>query len=134
VYFAVAGEKIIPSVFFLRLDGGSDVGIKKNEGLVITRNRQFVRNLWPLPDTTGPAWYLLQTNYDHWLPDPVHDARRTYGDRFMDGLGQESGASLDGVYTVLSTWRKLLLCVGVCMYVCMYVRMSVCVTHGFYAL
>jgi hypothetical protein len=73
--------------------------------VVLTRNRLFIRNIWPLPNPTGPAWYLLQTNYDHWLPDPVHDARRTYGDAHMTALGQAAGATLDGVFSVLSTWR-----------------------------
>lgn len=79
-------------------------GTGANQGVVLTRDREFTRDDWKMPNPTGPAWYLLQTNYDHWLPDPVHDARRTYGDNHMNQLGQPLGASLDGIFDVLSTW------------------------------
>jgi len=79
-------------------------GTKANEGIVITRDRDITRNAWTLPDTTGQPWYLLQTNYDHWLPDPPRDARRTYGDTFMNTIGQATGSTIDGIFSVLSTW------------------------------
>lgn len=80
-------------------------GTSKDQGAVLTRNRDFNRDDWKLPSpVSGAAWYLLQTNYDHWLPDPVHDARRTYGDNHMNAIGQRLGASLDGIFDVLSTW------------------------------
>ena len=114
-------------------------GIEPNEGVVLTRNRDITRNTWRLPNPIGQPWYVLQTNYvrihsscvvfvhvclwfesatcsavrptpqDHWLPDPVHDARRTYGTAHMDKLGQTTGATMAGVMDVLSTWRKCAL-------------------------
>lgn len=41
-------------------------GTGPNEGCVITRDRNSAADVWRLQ---APAtWFLVQTNYDHWLP------------------------------------------------------------------
>jgi hypothetical protein len=68
--------------------------------------------------TRMPFLSSLTLGQDHWLPDPVHDARRTYGDNHMNSIGRTLGASIDGIFDVLSTWRES-ACVCVCECVCM---------------
>jgi hypothetical protein len=61
-------------------------GVSGNDGAVITRDRYHNKqaplittsrdsaaNVWYLNST---VWYLVETNYDHWLPDPPTDDRR----------------------------------------------------------
>lgn len=48
-------------------------GLNGNQGAVITRDRNSTVNVWNMNET---EWYLVETNYDHWLPDPAKDDRR----------------------------------------------------------
>lgn len=65
-------------------------GVKPYEGAVITRSQDKLVDVWRLNSTsTGiEKWYLLETNYDHWLPPPSNDDRRTPGMRAMNLTGQ----------------------------------------------
>ena len=90
-------------------------GINPGEGAVISRDRRgtvepLSDGLWKLDANSG-AWYLLQTNNDHWTklpniqpPDSNKDSyeRRNTGDEAMNAVGQ---ANIDpaNVYKVLST-------------------------------
>lgn len=42
------------------------------DGAVITRNRKYVADLKELDEVN---WYIVQTNYDHWLSQPEDDDR-----------------------------------------------------------
>ena len=48
-------------------------GLEGNEGMVIERNNKGVHAVYELTDE---RWFLVQTNYDRDLPDPIHDPRR----------------------------------------------------------
>lgn len=66
-------------------------GVHPGEGAVITRNQYKLVDIWKLnPDSYGiERWYLLETNYDHWLAPPPNDDRRTPGIRAMNATTQE---------------------------------------------
>eukprot|EP01065_Artemidia_motanka_P013865 TRINITY_DN1781_c0_g1_i1.p1 TRINITY_DN1781_c0_g1~~TRINITY_DN1781_c0_g1_i1.p1 ORF type:complete len:424 (+),score=171.92 TRINITY_DN1781_c0_g1_i1:63-1274(+) len=81
-------------------------GLKAGEGAVITRDRNGTsyaagtgRGFWPIDADKG-AWYRLETNFDNW--EPLTDGRRKHAHEGMDALGQ-SGADMDGIFSVLST-------------------------------
>lgn len=66
-------------------------GVHPNEGAVITRNQYKLVDIWRLnADSAGiEKWYLLETNYDHWMPPPSTDDRRTPGMKAMNETTQE---------------------------------------------
>ena len=45
--------------------GGTGV----DEGTVLTRGRNELLDVWRMNATAG-EWFLVQTNYDHWLVMP----------------------------------------------------------------
>lgn len=48
-------------------------GVGPNDGMVIERETDSVNAFYELSDTT---WFLVQTNSDRDVPDPVQDPRR----------------------------------------------------------
>ncbi|XP_076456675.1 N-acylethanolamine-hydrolyzing acid amidase-like [Babylonia areolata] len=77
-------------------------GASQGEGVVITRDRVAALDRFYLNPLQG-RWYVLETNYDHWLPAPAFDSeRRAVGHREMDKLGSENVNSTT-LYQVLST-------------------------------
>nr|XP_006821136.1 PREDICTED: N-acylethanolamine-hydrolyzing acid amidase-like [Saccoglossus kowalevskii] len=50
-------------------------GVQPGEGAVITRDRLTAKDVWRL-DSKNKRWFLVETNYDHWLPPPSSDDRR----------------------------------------------------------
>ena len=46
----------------------------------------------------GGDWFLVQTNYDHWLPNPPSDPRRTVAELTLRALGNRRGADSMGVW------------------------------------
>ena len=66
-------------------------GVKPDEGVVITRNQDELVDLWRINKMSSGAdkWYLLETNYDHWLPPPPNDDRQTPGMNAMNTITQE---------------------------------------------
>lgn len=75
-------------------------GAGQNEGAIVTRN---VTGYFPVIylNATTPDYFLVQTNYDHWLPDV--DGRRTAAEKFLRALGQDLGSSSAGVLAVMAT-------------------------------
>ena len=71
-----SNDLIAPAYFIL-------AGMQPNEGVVITRDQFELVNLWQL-DLANSTWYLLETNYDHWVPPPSSDDRRTPGMKAMN--------------------------------------------------
>jgi hypothetical protein len=66
-------------------------GLNRGEGVVLTRDQFRVVDEWRL-NASSPGiekWYLLETNYDHWVPPPVHDDRRTPGMNAMNAITQD---------------------------------------------
>ncbi|CAG9319974.1 unnamed protein product [Blepharisma stoltei] len=47
-------------------------GVNENEGAVITRSRNYAADVWEMNEK---RWFLVQTNYDHWLVHPKSDDR-----------------------------------------------------------
>ena len=75
-------------------------GVTSNEGALLSRD--YNESLHPLY-LDNSTWYLLQTNYDHWVQPPVYDDRRSYGLEYMNKIPQ-ANISLDQIKTVLGTW------------------------------
>jgi N-acylethanolamine-hydrolysing acid amidase len=111
--FAIVDKKATPIPFITRrvFENGSDFetavkmfsstdliapayfilgGVKPFEGAVITRSQNTAIDIWRLNATSKgiESWYLLETNYDHWLPPPDSDDRRTPGMKAMNATGQ----------------------------------------------
>jgi hypothetical protein len=66
-------------------------GVNPYEGVVLTRNQFEVIDVWIL-NASAPGfdkWFLLETNYDHWVPPPAKDDRRTPGIKAMNDVTQE---------------------------------------------
>lgn len=53
-------------------------------------------------DGGADSWFLVQTNYDRWLPDPSDDNRRTYAEHALRRLGRDEGATRLGGWQVIS--------------------------------
>lgn len=75
-------------------------GTNPREGVVITRNRDGPADIWPLDPLKG-AWFLVETNYDHWKPAPEKDDRRTPAIKALNATGQ-ARLSLETLFQVLS--------------------------------
>lgn len=78
-------------------------GIEPEQGVVITRNQSQVVDLWKLDSKSMgiEKWYLLETNYDHWLPPPPNDDRRDPGMKAMNAIGQKN-INTEALFDVLS--------------------------------
>lgn len=66
-------------------------GMGPDDGVVITRNQYESVDIWKLNNKQN-IWYLLETNYDHWLPPPSDDDRRTPG---MKAMNQTTQANIN---------------------------------------
>ena len=79
-------------------------GLERNEGIVITRNQVALIDEWRLNDKSSGIenWFLVETNYDHWLPPPSNDDRRTPAIREMNRTTQLN-LNYDTMFDVLST-------------------------------
>jgi len=73
-------------------------GANPGEGVVVTRNRFDVADLWKL-DLNANRWFLVETNDDHWLPPD--DDRRDLAVIATNALG-EVDINLNGLFQVLS--------------------------------
>lgn len=73
-------------------------GIKDSEGVVITRNRTKAIDVWHLNST---QWFLVETNYDHWVDPPKQDDRRDPAIKMMQSVGRQNLNS-DSLLKVLS--------------------------------
>ena len=85
---------ITPSYIIVAGTGSSD-------GVVITRDRESAIDQSFINLDAG-AWYILETNYDHWKAPPKSDNRRDPGIKHMNMIGR-NGINATTLYTVLST-------------------------------
>eukprot|EP01062_Namystynia_karyoxenos_P062070 TRINITY_DN549_c0_g2_i1.p1 TRINITY_DN549_c0_g2~~TRINITY_DN549_c0_g2_i1.p1 ORF type:complete len:458 (+),score=151.91 TRINITY_DN549_c0_g2_i1:79-1374(+) len=79
-------------------------GPSKGQGAIVARGREKAVDIWSLDDADADGWWRLQTNYDHWMPVPKADDRRTPGNNMMRALGGPQGVSADSVRGVLLQW------------------------------
>ena len=56
-------------------------------GTVITRNRRYVSDIRNIDEEN---WFIVQSNYDHWLPQPVDDDRYNPVVKRIEDIGQEN--------------------------------------------
>ena len=75
-------------------------GLGPNDGALLSRDRNDSIKPLYLNDT---AWYLVQTNYDHWEDAPVFDDRRKYALEYITEVTQ-ANVDLDQVNGGLSKW------------------------------
>ena len=76
-------------------------GVSGDEGAIITHNRTTGIDVWRL-NSTENRWFILETNYDHWLPPPKSDNRRDPANKMMNDTGL-SDVSSDSILKTLST-------------------------------
>jgi len=89
-------------------------GVAKDEGAVVSRNNSLTVDTWTL-DVDNGRWFILETNYDHWLPPPADDNRRDPGNKHMAALG--GSCSYQDMFEVLSmepTLNNDTIWTGVC--------------------
>jgi len=72
-------------------------GVNPGEGVILTRDQNSVRDA----NRLGPAWFVLETNYDRWKAVPWWDDRRTPAIKAMNALTQQE-LSLHNLFGVLS--------------------------------
>jgi hypothetical protein len=71
--------------------------------VVLARNQTGVEGGGPLR-LSPENWFLVQTNYDHWLADNPSDPRRTVAEGMIGEFGQRVAASAVGLMMVAGTW------------------------------
>ncbi|XP_071113649.1 N-acylethanolamine-hydrolyzing acid amidase-like [Haliotis cracherodii] len=76
-------------------------GAKSGEGVVITKSRIGADDLWYMNEA-APGWFIVETNYDHWVPPPTDDNRRDPAVNAMKAMGQ-GNISVTSLYNVIST-------------------------------
>lgn len=76
-------------------------GVGPKKGAVITRDRLAALDIWWLDAGKG-RWFLVETNYDHWLPPPASDDRRDPAIKAMNKLGR-AHVGISPLFDVLST-------------------------------
>ncbi|XP_013419592.1 N-acylethanolamine-hydrolyzing acid amidase [Lingula anatina] len=64
-------------------------GANSSQGAVVTRARLQADNIWKL-DIPNGRWYLVETNYDHWVDPPATDNRRTPAMKALNSTGQQN--------------------------------------------
>ena len=63
-------------------------GVSAGEGVVLTRGRNELLNTWRINADDG-EWFLVQTNYDHWIPMPPWDNRKAPAEKAILEVGAE---------------------------------------------
>lgn len=95
--YTLENEHLIAPVYFILTDG-------RKSGMIITRNRLNSINPIELNST------LVQTNYDHWLNDPIEDLRRTTAENILQtfNLTQMTNDNIfDNVLSVIPVLNRI---------------------------
>ena len=104
-------------------------GVEDKQGCVITRNQLGVVDTWHLNDTRDASrWYLLETNYDHWVAPPADDDRRTPG---MRAMNQTTQANID-FSTLLDVLSMNPVCNGLVSFCFYFVYIGTLVFQSFH--
>lgn len=61
-------------------------GTFSGQATVLTRDRNALLDRWNINMTAG-GWFLVQTNYDHWLPMPPWDNRKQPAEQALKEVG-----------------------------------------------
>jgi len=80
-------------------------GSNTNEAAVVTRDRTQAVDVWKygVPDVRCADWYLVETNYDHWLPDNTKDPRQTQAIAALNNMGRANLNATNLFNNVLQT-------------------------------
>lgn len=87
-------------------------GASHREGAIISRDRRKAADSWHLYEAPSkdvkkvneqPDWFRFQTNYDHWVPVPDYDDRRTPAVAHMQEDCNKTVDS-DCIWKVMTTW------------------------------
>lgn len=73
-------------------------------GAVITAFFNSSNNVVEYLTDESPTTFIVQTNYDRWLPDPPEDPRRTVAEGVMKAVGPTRRATELGVWMALGTF------------------------------
>lgn len=73
-------------------------------GAVLSLYFNSSENVVELINDDSDSWFMVQTNYDRWLPDPPTDPRRTVAENALRAIGQDQGGSQLGVWMAISTF------------------------------
>ena len=76
-------------------------GIHPGDGAIVTRDRKVAKDVWKMSDTPDKI-FILETNYDHWLPAPTSDDRRDPGLAHMRAVGGSDKMTRDVMMQVMS--------------------------------
>ena len=97
--FAVSALSTRPFATQMYLTVG---GTAAGQGVVLTRDHNKLLDTWRMNATSG-GWYLVQTNYDHWLHMPPWDNRKKPAERALNEIGAAGVNTSDVLYrSVLS--------------------------------
>lgn len=92
-------------------------GVSFDEGVVLTLDRNKLLDTWRLNSTAG-TWFLVQTNYDHWVREPAWDNRKKPAEKALRGVGSvaitpssmyEDVLSLDPVLNQLTIYTTVVI-------------------------
>jgi len=79
-------------------------GMMPGEGVVITNapNMTHALDVWPIARgrPEHAPFYVIETNYDHWMPPPKFDNRRTPAEDCLNSIGADN-IDLPTLYNVL---------------------------------
>ena len=64
-------------------------GVAPGEGAIVTRERNVAVDTWRVDADSG-RWFLVETNYDHWVPPPADDDRRDPANQHMNKTDRSS--------------------------------------------
>jgi N-acylethanolamine-hydrolysing acid amidase len=84
-------------------------GVTSGQGAVVTRERNVAVDTWKLGSAIGSAgqsWFLVETNYDHWVAAPANDDRRDPANAHMNATNR-SFFTDQTMYQVLSQFPNL---------------------------
>ena len=93
-------------------------GAAQGEGVVLTRDHNSLLNAWEMDAASG-EWFLVQTNYDHWLPMPIWDNRRIPAEKALKKVGTDAilasaiysnVLSLDPILNKLTVYSTIMSC------------------------
>ena len=83
------------------------VGGAGGEAAVVTRERQSAADTLRLDDPKNPyGFFLVETNYDHWVSPPASDDRRSYTVSHMRDLGP-GNTTAEAMLRVMGMWPTL---------------------------
>jgi len=84
-------------------------GTEPLQGAIMSRNYTTSMGFWRLKDELNKGHrYMVQTNYDHWDPDPFFDKRRKPAQKCMDGIkGDINIESLHGILSAKPNRNKM---------------------------